>query len=79
MSSKEGNPVASQKVSKPQRNLRNRQGDSKMQDGGSGDCGYSSQLALKVTESVGKMMEEKLAKFMNALVIITAHVDNNIK
>lgn len=80
MSSKESGSVPSEKPSKSQGTTRNRQ-DLEVQDGGSGSGagGYSSQLLQEVTESIGKLLEEKLAKFVNALEAMTTRVEGNSK
>lgn len=48
------------------------------QDGGPGTGGYS-QLTQEVTESIGKLLEEKLATFTNTLEVLTARVEGNNK
>ena len=59
---------------------RNRQ-EVEPQDGDSQPdaSGYSSQLAQEVTESIGKLLEEKLSKFTSALEIMTNRVEGNCK
>ena len=48
------------------------------QDGGPGPGSYS-QLTQEVTESIGKLLEEKLATFTNTLEVLTARVEGNNK
>lgn len=52
-----------------------------MKDGGLGiySSGYSSQLAQEVTESIAKLLEEKLSKSVNALEVMTNRVESNSK
>ncbi|KAI3367054.1 hypothetical protein L3Q82_009687, partial [Scortum barcoo] len=78
MSNKESGPVPPEKPSKSQRTTRNRQ-DVEMQDGGSDAGVCSSQLVQEVTESIGKLLEEKLTKFADALEVITTRVEDNSK
>ncbi|KAG7511462.1 hypothetical protein JOB18_000822 [Solea senegalensis] len=73
MSSKESGLVPPKNQSKSQRTTRGRP-NIEMQDGSSGAGGYSSQL---VTESIGKLLEEKLAKFANTLQAMTTRVEGN--
>ena len=78
MSSKENGSVPPEIPSKSQRTTRG-QPNLEVQDGGSGAAGYSSQLVQEVTESIGKLLEEKLAKFTNALEVMTTRVEGNSK
>ena len=77
MSSKENGSVPPEIPSKSQR-TRGRP-NLEAQVGGSGAAGYSSQLVQEVTESIGKLLEEKLAKFTNALEVMTTRVEGNSK
>ena len=78
MSNKESDPVPPENPSKCQRITRGRL-NAEAQHGGSGTGGYSTQLVREVTESIGKLLEEKLATFANALEVVTTWVEDNSK
>lgn len=77
MTSKESGSVPPENPGKSQRTTRGRP-NTEVHDGGSGASGYS-QLAQEVTESIGKMLEEKLASFTKALEVLTTRVEGNNK
>ena len=68
-------PPENQKI---QRTTRGRP-NIEAQEGGSGAGGYSSQLVQEVTESIGKLLEEKLTNFTNTLEVMTNRVEGNSK
>ena len=68
MSNKESDPVPPENPSECQRIPRGRL-NAEAQDGGSGTGGYSSRLVREVTESICRLLEEKLATFLNPLEV----------
>lgn len=69
----------SENPSKFQRTKKGRP-NTKAQDGGSGGGGgFSLQLAQEVTESIGKLSEETLANFTNALEFMISREEGNSK